>query len=73
MVHLPVWKKNVKKHPKRKVNISEPRDDKGRKIEASSLDLEKSFPERRVILISLERWLVYFTPREQVRWNLDLH
>ena len=42
----------MKKHVNRKANISEPSGDKRWKIEESSLDLEKSFPRRRVRLIS---------------------
>ena len=42
----------MKKHVKRKANISEPSGDKRPKIEESSLDLEKSSPGRRVRLIS---------------------
>ena len=52
MVPLPVWRRKVKKQPKRKANISEPRDDKRRKIEESSLDLEKNSLGRRVRLTS---------------------
>ena len=43
-VPLPVWRQKVKKHVKRKANISEPSGDKRWKIEESSLDLEKSSP-----------------------------
>ena len=42
----------MKKHVKRKANISEPSGDKRWKIEESSLDLEKRSPGRRVRLIS---------------------
>ena len=42
----------MKKHVKRKANISEPSGDRRRKIEVSSLDLEKSSAGRRVRLIS---------------------
>ena len=42
----------MKKHVKRKANISEPSGDKRQKIEESSLDLEKSSAGRRVRLIS---------------------
>ena len=52
LVPLPVWRQKVKKHVKRKANISEPSGDKRWKIEESSLDLEKRSPGRRVRLIS---------------------
>ena len=42
----------MKKHVKRKANISEPSGDKRPKIEESSLDLEKSSPGMIVRLIS---------------------
>ena len=47
-----LWRQKVKKHVKRKANISEPSGDKRWKIEESSLDLEKSSPGMIVRLIS---------------------
>ena len=47
-----MWRRKVKKHAKRKANISAPSADNRRKIEESSLDLEDSSPGRRVRLVS---------------------
>ena len=52
MVPLPVWKRKVKKHAKRRANSSAPASDKRGKVDKSSLDLEESFPGRRFRLVS---------------------
>ena len=51
MVPLPVRKRKVKKHAKRKANSSAPTSDKRWKIFESSLDPEESSPGRRVRLL----------------------
>ena len=51
MVPLPVGKRKVKKHAKRKANNSAPASNKRRKIDESSLDQEESSPGRRVRLL----------------------
>ena len=49
---LPVWKRKIKKHAKRKANNSAPATHKRQKIDEYSLELEECFPGRRVRLFS---------------------
>ena len=49
---LPVWRRKIKKHAKRKANVSVPTVDKRRKVEESLKELKENSPERRVRLVS---------------------
>ena len=61
LIPLPVWKRKVKKHVKRKANASAPTADKRRRIEEPSMEMKESSLRRIVRLVEGEssRNMVY--------------